>query len=591
AAPVASFTASIDASNYLKINIANTSVEEPGTSWFWEFGDGQTSTEKNPASHSYSEAGTYTVTLRTFNTYGESVATQEVELGKYIFNSSETANWESESNWNTSSLPDASAEVLIQGNAVINTPVTVGGITVAAGKSLTVAAAGSLSADAITLKSTATDGTATFIDAGNASISIVNVEQYLSGANGSTNRNHWYISSPVNDITAQMFAPLNVNWLYYYNENTHSWSDDITNESEYLSAGRGYVFANNGNDSVFTFSGNIRSGNVIVNVTRTGKQDLMRGYNLIGNPYPSYLEWDAVNKENVLPTIWTRSMQGTDMVFLTYNAEAEVGVPDETTEHIAPMQSFWVKVKPELADSAGRSIIFSSSMRSHRQSGYGTLRTPQFNDRQIIRLTLSNGIKADQAAILFTDRASNALDDFDSEKMTAGNITLPEISTLAGSTWLAINGLNAVSTDLEIPIGIKIGTAGEFTINANEISNIAQTVILKDKLLDNEFTLTGGSTYQFTSTTANNAERFSIIFRTPNDVSLIDEKPANIYISGGKLIIENGQADAMVEIFDILGRKLYEKTLNAQFSILNPQLQTGVYLVKIGNKTTKIIVK
>ena len=36
------------------------------TSWFWDFGDGETSTVKNPT-HKYVEAGSYTVTLTVTN--------------------------------------------------------------------------------------------------------------------------------------------------------------------------------------------------------------------------------------------------------------------------------------------------------------------------------------------------------------------------------------------------------------------------------------------------------------------------------------------------------------------------------------------
>jgi hypothetical protein len=60
--PTANFTLAADASNGKKINFTNTSVN--GVSYLWNFGDGSgTSAEKNP-SHTYSSAGTYTVTLR-----------------------------------------------------------------------------------------------------------------------------------------------------------------------------------------------------------------------------------------------------------------------------------------------------------------------------------------------------------------------------------------------------------------------------------------------------------------------------------------------------------------------------------------------
>ena len=45
------------------------------TSWSWDFGDGNTSSEQNP-SHTYSSAGTYTVELTVSNEYGEDTETK-----------------------------------------------------------------------------------------------------------------------------------------------------------------------------------------------------------------------------------------------------------------------------------------------------------------------------------------------------------------------------------------------------------------------------------------------------------------------------------------------------------------------------------
>ncbi len=52
----------------LNVQFNDLSMCSP-TSWLWEFGDGETSTQQNPA-HSYTDAGTYTVTLTVTNAGG-----------------------------------------------------------------------------------------------------------------------------------------------------------------------------------------------------------------------------------------------------------------------------------------------------------------------------------------------------------------------------------------------------------------------------------------------------------------------------------------------------------------------------------------
>jgi gliding motility-associated-like protein len=70
--PTATFTADRTTGCFpLAVNFTDGSTPGTGTivSWFWDFGDGTTSTQQNP-SHIYTAAGNYTVTLRVINTAG-----------------------------------------------------------------------------------------------------------------------------------------------------------------------------------------------------------------------------------------------------------------------------------------------------------------------------------------------------------------------------------------------------------------------------------------------------------------------------------------------------------------------------------------
>ena len=72
-APVAAFTASTTTPNVgQSVQFSDQSTNNP-TSWNWSFGDGGTSTSKNPF-HTYLVAGIYTVTLTATNSAGSNVA-------------------------------------------------------------------------------------------------------------------------------------------------------------------------------------------------------------------------------------------------------------------------------------------------------------------------------------------------------------------------------------------------------------------------------------------------------------------------------------------------------------------------------------
>jgi PKD repeat protein len=73
AAPTSSFASSVTSGEApVKVSYTDTSTGSP-TSWAWDFGDGTTSTERNPA-HTFSAAGEFTVRLVASNAAGNGVA-------------------------------------------------------------------------------------------------------------------------------------------------------------------------------------------------------------------------------------------------------------------------------------------------------------------------------------------------------------------------------------------------------------------------------------------------------------------------------------------------------------------------------------
>ena len=73
--PVASFSSNVTSGAIpLSVNFTDSSTNSP-TSWFWDFGDGTNSTDQN-ATHSYTTAGTYNVSLNATNVGGSNVSTQ-----------------------------------------------------------------------------------------------------------------------------------------------------------------------------------------------------------------------------------------------------------------------------------------------------------------------------------------------------------------------------------------------------------------------------------------------------------------------------------------------------------------------------------
>ncbi|MFA5214235.1 MAG: PKD domain-containing protein, partial [Methanoregula sp.] len=79
-APVANFTVNAASGLYTRAPIQFFDTSANGVlSWLWDFGDGTNSTEQNPV-HSYTNAGTYTVTLTAKNILGSNSTTRAVTV-------------------------------------------------------------------------------------------------------------------------------------------------------------------------------------------------------------------------------------------------------------------------------------------------------------------------------------------------------------------------------------------------------------------------------------------------------------------------------------------------------------------------------
>lgn len=79
--PVASFTANPTAGTPpLAVSVTDTSTGSPST-WTWSWGDGTAAvTGRTPAAHTYTTAGTYTITLTATNAGGSTTATRQIAV-------------------------------------------------------------------------------------------------------------------------------------------------------------------------------------------------------------------------------------------------------------------------------------------------------------------------------------------------------------------------------------------------------------------------------------------------------------------------------------------------------------------------------
>jgi hypothetical protein len=568
-------------------------------------------TEPATADATYTETATLTnvgaVCLRQYNAAqnvivdGIRVTTTWAELPVTF---SGNGFWTETARWNTGTVPGATESAFVDGTATINSNVEVAGLTLNSGKSLTINPGKQLTVSTtltnngtLNLKSSAS-GTATILTPASISGSgTTNVEQYL------TSGRNWYISSPLTDaVSSTIVSAIATTTAGYglqsYKESNATWESAAST----LAAKKGYVAKSLASDITLNFTGGtLNTGTQSISLNRTDSAITKRGFNLVGNPYPSYLNWELASRTLVNPTMWYRAKNsgGSSYIFDTYGAVSKVGTSlngTAVTAYIPPMQAFWVRVT---GGGAG-TVVFENSMRAH-EVGTNRLKAPELNTQKVLRLQVSNVENCDEAIVLFNSNASDSYDDYDSPKMSNANAAIPEIYTTVGGEQLVINGLNsAVIANRELPLGFTTGASNNFTIKATEISNFdADTrVILKDNVLKAEFELNVGNAYSFSSDVVNTTSRFSILFRSatgPN--ALYDNNFSTLYIgkNANNQITINGvdAKDGMVTVCNAVGQKLISTALTGSSLVIDKPFSTGVYLVtvNVGNaKVTKKVI-
>jgi autotransporter-associated beta strand protein len=503
------------------------------------------------------------------------------------------------------------------GTLQFNESKTFNDITVAAGKTLTLGPNKQFNINGTcvndgTLKLSSgstllTGNSSSFSGAGNYV-----VEQAITGTNsgGTPNGRFWYLGSPISNAFSTAFNAGGANVLKYRDEPNNQWVE-ITNDGVTLVPGRGYYCQTTANSTVSFSGSSINNGAMTISNLSRSSGINFEGFNLVSNPYPSYLDWDAVTKTNISNTMWYRTASGStaaSMVFDTYVAgSGGIGTNlngNGVSNLIPPMQSFWVRVNQ--GQTSG-SLALDNTMRAHFTSINGSVAglKSTSNERDLfLRMNLLQADKKDQLIVYVNETATNGFDILDGEKMMQAG--LPQFYTKAGDKKIVINGLNSAKKQQSLPITMELPTTGvhSFIIEDLEISN--GLVWLEDKQEEIIQVLEPGTVYEFYAASGLNAARFVLHFQLiddavpTNDYNEVNSsanfsgKGASVYAeSAGVVVIKlpaSSEGVTDIQIRDGAGKIVYTGSTNTLETSVQLEQANGIYYVTL-NATSGVEVR
>lgn len=384
-------------------------------------------------------------------------------------------------------------------------------------RALTVSSATTIESDGYLVLLSTSDGTTGnarigTLPAGASITGNVTVQRYMSDEG----RIYRYISAPVSGFSVaalQSFVPVTGPFtgsstcsgcttnpsMYYYNETIAGNADagwerfPVSSNSETLQTGRGYaVFVRDdiipGNVRI-DWLGPVHQGiiSLPVSFTNTGNPG-GDGWNLVGNPYPSSIDWDFASgwtKTNISGTIAVRD-NGAGGIFRYWDG----ATGSLTNGEIATGQSIWVR-----ATASSPVLTINENAKTSVTAAF--YRKKSEEPINFLAINLSKDDIFDYAYIRLREEALNTLDEYDGPKL---NNALFDVFTFSSdSIPMAINALSELNCENVIDIGMGDLTPGTYRLSFLQSGLFESYVLqLRDRYLNNTVNLGRDEEYIFT---------------------------------------------------------------------------------------------
>lgn len=512
-----------------------------------------------------------------------------------------SSDWNLASNWVGLSVPTSLNNVIIPAtgtNPVIQTTsascnnltIEAGAVlTINPGKALTVNGAliNSAGTSGLLIKSDAT-GTGTLLH-GTADVAA-SVERYVAKYNAVDDQMYHFISSPVEAQAIQpafVADPPTADFDFMaWDEPGYQWlnsktANDLWNDAfeDNFVVGKGYLVAWPNNETK-TFSGDLNSFPDAIPLVITCTNTNSGGWNLLGNPFPSAIDWDLVDKgDGMDDALYYYDNANENYKYYIQLGSFGVG---GGSQYIPPMQGFMVHAKT----TGTKTLSLDDTQRTHQSSElfYKT------DIPNLFTFQLEGSAKTDEAVIFFHTSATAGFDSHaDAYKLLSSSAVMPQIYSLTSSEIkLSINTLPDLSLNPDVPIGIRVPATGSYKLKAIGIETFSASteIFLHDNLTGADHSLNVNSEYPFeTNISGEINDRFEIRFKGETAINNPSGDITVYYNQGYIRIIIPEEMKGQVSINNLLGQTILNKTMTFQKEtvIIVQSLKPGSYFVRVSD--------
>ena len=410
-------------------------------------------------------------------------------------------------------------------------------------------------------------GTGSFVDYGTTTVTgTTTVARAMTGnwIHGNTLYQSHLISSPVAGQSNSIFTGSLMN---AWNEGTQHW-DSLTLPFITMNVGTGYDLAPVNGGITAIFSGVLNSGDkTISGLTKSGS-GTYSGFNLIGNPFPSAINWNT----SVIPTsVYNFAWVWNGGAWLTIDRTLGSG------GIIAAEQGFFVQ-----ASGAG-SVKIPSSVRTHGATFYKSTAS------DLLTLKVEGNNYWDQTQIHLNSASTAGYDaEYDALKWM-GSAEAPQIYSMLPDVQLSINSLPNLTGSPVIPFGFAAGSVNNFTITTSGIASFAPGTefYLEDIVANKVQNLKLNPIYTFNAAPGQQEHRFNLHF-SPVGIQESNTVAGIKIYSAEKTIYVNIPTDmnGTIVVYNLLGNEITSSVIQSHsLNKINLNVPSGFYLVKVAGDT------
>ncbi|MDC1354660.1 FG-GAP-like repeat-containing protein [Polaribacter sp.] len=413
---------------------------------------------------------------------------------------------------------------------------------------------------------------------------------------------NWYlVSSPVAGETLEDFivnnnfvngTPPNIGLAPYVNDGT-AWDYQTAATTGSIASGTGYSvkLASAGD---LTFTGSLPVTDVDIAISTN-----TNGFNLVGNPYPSYIAGNtsADGTHNLISVNTSSLTEATIWLWNEATNSYDTFNLASSSLFISPAQGFFV------SSNGSNTFSFTEAMQSHQSDSFQ--RTT--NNRPEINLMLSNGNDTTDTDIFYIEGTTTGWDNGYDSTIFGGTSNSFSVYThlVSDSEGQNLSIQSLPDTDLEsmiIPVGINAVSGTEITISvATQNLPDGIDVYLEDKEEDSFTLLESDSNYTTTLTEALNGIGRYYLYTSAQVLSTNDLMTENIsiYMTNNNTLRVIGVQNvvAQVKVYSMLGKQVQVTSFqgNGINEVLLPKVAKGVYIIQLetraGTLHKKVIIE